>query len=289
MIWIILLIAVLSVVTIIFLSLYIVEKTKKDTRFGSKIVDFEYGNDQRYKTKKGSGGLRKINNFILVYFIWVPSKGSYTNLISSQLNQVATQKFENIYVEISCEIEKRSLFIGKMVENILPQAKIKHHKENRLEYYGIRRVWELSHTHKNSIIGYMHNKGMSHGDKLLDSNRVLFDKTFENIPNTIDLFNSRQDVSKVCLFPSLDSFGWFNFWIARPEYISILPEPKEDGAKDNYWHWEFWLGTVDFPSYYLTIENGVDDIYSLIHESTGVTVSATTAVNGLFKLETMFC
>lgn len=203
----------------------------------------------------------------IVYFVYVyQQRVHWLDLVRQQLDEFncngLSQRARKIYISISIdrasETSKEAAALVNMTLNaardIQPKAVFDVTLENRFEYPGIRKVWDIAQhaeseaeAHK-TIILYMHSKGMFniylanfHAARV-PLEIKLFHSTFDRWHEVLEMYHKYPQLSKVGCFPSVDGNIWFNMFYVRASYVRRLVPPTI--AKDRYYY-EHWLKFID--------------------------------------------
>jgi hypothetical protein len=127
---------------------------------------------------------------------------------------------------------------------------IEFRAENKFEYWGIARVWQLAQDRPQyNYFSYFHTKGMSYPEAgRVKIEQALTYYTFKDWRFFIKLFEQQASMNKIGLFPALKvnkkgkvrgGWIWYNFWWARADYLRAL-EPPQFAPKHRYYY-EEWL------------------------------------------------
>jgi hypothetical protein len=189
--------------------------------------------------------MKRIN---IVYFIWINPKKNYINIISGQLNDLKNSGIldeSTLYIEICCEYENLCKDINDMINNIIKDydTKITFYSENRYEYYGIKKLYDLALEEPDKYYLYFHSKGMFNYDNI--NERHLYEKsvtkgTICQYKKVLNIFDNNMNVSKIGLFPSdTENFVWLNYFWSRGSYFNTCESPI---ITNNRFYYETWSG-----------------------------------------------
>jgi len=189
----------------------------------------------------------------IVYFCWINKNKNYKNIITGQLNDMVNYGILNvskIYIEVCCEdvhlVDSITHFINEVVKDY--EYEINFHVENKYEYYGIKKLYDLAVLEPHKYFIYLHSKGMFNYDNF--DERHIYEKTlttglFHNYMQTIQIFDNHSEVMKATLFPSNQhgqNFCWLNFYWARGTYLITCENPI---ITDDRYYYERWSESGD--------------------------------------------
>jgi hypothetical protein len=190
---------------------------------------------------------------IIVYFVWINAEKNWQTIVRGQLEDMHLSgifKEARIHIVISCEninlIDPARKYISNalMVFEVL-DYEIDFYNSNLFEYYGIKKLHDLSLKWPESIFLYIHAKGMSNDYKNIDSRHpyeiFLTKATVKEFKKIIELFNLDAEITVCGLFPSnlyKKKFIWFNFFWARGTYLVTCETPK---ISSNRFYFETWI------------------------------------------------
>ena len=220
----------------------------------------------------------KIN---IVYYIFINPDRDWKIIVNGQINDLKISKlnFEKLYVHICCEQrslnnerslnDERSLNevsliedCKKLINKVTLNVVYSESYLNQYEYPGLKLLYDLCQTEKDSIFLYMHSKGMVFNNPKNEKNefqRNEFEKT--TLRGTLYyherakyVFENIKFINKVGLWPSEKGFIWVNFFYIRSGYLKVPPIITNDR-----WWYEEYIGNIG------NIGNGnYLDCYSLI-------------------------
>jgi len=192
--------------------------------------------------------MSKIN---IIYFIWINPKKNYEVIISGQLKDMVKSKILNdskLYIEISCQYEIMNQKITHFITEIIKgyNYEIKFHEDNKYEYFGIKKLYDLAKSEPNKYYLYLHSKGMFNYDNI--NERHIYEKTLTRgsivyHKKVLEIFTNNKNISKIALFPSNlhnQNFIWLNFFWSKGTYLNTCEDPK---ITDDRYYYERWSGT----------------------------------------------
>lgn len=188
-------------------------------------------------------------NIKIVYFAYlIPEK--WEDIVIEQLdalsNIVSLYETATIYMSViddtegQSELEKLKLLISEKYNKI---QLINTFSENVYEYPGIKTVYEISTQSDNEYILYFHSKGIMSNQH--DFRNLLFQYTIQNYQSIIEEMEKDLEIDTASIIPSVNGFGYYNFWWARSSYIHKYcskPEITDLYLKYGRFTWEMWLG-----------------------------------------------
>lgn len=209
----------------------------------------------------------------IIYFIWINQNRPYKEIIEGQLDDIIesdilSEGFLNIVISLDINIQSEiTQIIDKKLININNKYAIDFHHDNKYEYYGIKKLYDLSKINPNNIYFYMHSKGMytsygcsgrTHHEKRLTRGHLNKYKIVKK------QFIENDDVVSAGMFPGDLFYGnknfiWFNFFYAKGSYLLNCEEPKT--SNDNRFYYEFWLGSNNLEN------NSNIKIYNIIYDN----------------------
>ena len=192
--------------------------------------------------------MKRIN---IVYFIWINPNKNYEAIISGQLNDMKNSGLLNkskLYIEICCEYENITENIKGFIDKIVGEYKyeINFHSENKYEYYGIKKLYDLAILEPDRYYLYLHSKGMFNYDNIHE--RHIYEKTLTKgtvyqCRKVIQIFKNNANISRIGLFPSSlndENFIWLNFFWSRGYYLNTCENPI---VTSDRFYYERWSGT----------------------------------------------
>ena len=188
---------------------------------------------------------------IIVYFCWINPKKNFKEIISGQLNDMkecGILEKSKLYIEICCEYENIINDIKTFIDLIIKDYiyEINFYFENNYEYYGIKKLYDLSKKDPDKYYLYLHSKGMFNYNNI--DKRHIYEKTATKgtvyqYEKVLEIFKNNSNVSKIGLFPSSlhnQNFIWLNFFWSRGYYLQTCQDPIV--TNDRYYY-ERWSGT----------------------------------------------
>lgn len=178
---------------------------------------------------------------IIVYFIYIDKDSNWQKIISGQLRDLQRYgllKFAELYIHITDTFHINTS--EEYVRKICPKANISKSTKNEFEYPAIKLVSNLSLKYPNSIIGYLHTKGMSKKTpERIPVEKFITEITFKNWKQYLTIFDN-ENINKVGYLPSENGkYIWINFWFAKATYINTLEQPT---LTQDRFYYEAWLG-----------------------------------------------
>lgn len=207
----------------------------------------------------------KGTDVIIVYNGYIyPKRANWLALLSQQLDELncngLAKRAKQIYISLTIdhtgEFNRTSAHLARIavatLQKIHPKASFDLTLENRYEYPAIRNVWDIAQAlapvrAQNTIIIYMHSKGMSHkasdfrGTRM-PLERMLFHATFDSWDHVLHMFHKHPSLNKVGAAPSPTGFVWYNMYYARASYVQSLVNPT---ISSNRYYYEAWLSYLD--------------------------------------------
>ena len=120
---------------------------------------------------------------------------------------------------------------------------------NLFEYYGIKKLYDLSQTEPNKIYLYFHSKGMFNyrgiGDERTKEEIILTKTIINPWSSVLNIFKNNLNINIMGMFPSTGGWIWFNFFWIRGSYIkNKCDDPK---ITDNRYYYESWIADINNP------------------------------------------
>jgi hypothetical protein len=150
--------------------------------------------------------------------------------------------------------------IRKIIDPHLVNLRFTYTEENLYEYPGINALYEESVAHPEKIYLYFHSKGMWFwGDEPVRyyGEKILFDAVVKSWNDTIEVFNTRPEINKVCFGCSETGFAWYNFYWVRGNYVAELDKPIV--SEDRYYY-EHYIGEA-------RKNMGHEDCYNIVYNN----------------------
>lgn len=184
--------------------------------------------------------MRKIG---IIYYVYLNPNRRWHELVSAQLEQLMRCGLlaeANLYVHVTGPAELTPL-CSQIIKHLVPESKVQTSSENRFEYPGLLRLWELAQEDPSHIFLYFHSKGMSSdANRRVFAERALFQEVIEPWRKVMKIFETRPDINKVGFGAGNGGLFWFNFWWVRATYIAECVKPD---ICPNRWYYEGWLGS----------------------------------------------
>lgn len=189
---------------------------------------------------------KKFDNINIVYFINTLINKNYYYLMKSQLEELKETKLLDIstlYIEATVINDN----IKKEILDIIPNAIITLHIKDWTEYYGIYKIWQLSHENPDSINLYFHSKGISRIQNITENNcrtsleQYIFKNVINNWKDNILILRYFESINKLGICNDKLGIIWYNYWWVRGSYVIQLEEPLKTM---NRYYYERWLSTV---------------------------------------------
>jgi len=194
----------------------------------------------------------KIN---IIYFIWINPNRNWRVIIDGQLFDMKISGiFESsrLYIVISCENNNIINEAIDLINNSLNDIdKNKYNiittNYNNYEYYGIKKLYDISLLEPDKLYIYLHSKGMlnwynNNLNKRSEDEENLTRNTIYLWRDIIDVFEKNQNINKIGFIPSQDGWIWFNFFWTRGTYLITCENPI---ITDNRYYYESWLNSGD--------------------------------------------
>ena len=205
----------------------------------------------------------------IIYFACCNKNENYKNIINGQLDDIiyyGILKKAKLYVEFCCEDTKLIPDVIKFFQDKLSNYdyEIKFHTENRYEYYGIKKMYDLAILEPDKYFIYLQSKAIFNYNinQIYINERHNYEKTLTkgtlcDYENIIKIFNDNPNVMKAGLFPSnvhKQNFIWLNFYWIKGKYLVTCENPI---ISDNRYYYETWseTGNNDMTLVYNIYEN----------------------------------
>lgn len=223
-----------------------------------------------------------IMNINIVYFCWINPKKNFKEIISGQLNDIKQCGIlyeSKLYIEICCEHENIINDIKNFIEEIIKDYtyEINFYFENKYEYYGIKKLYDLALIEPDKYYLYLHSKGMFNYNNVNERHnyeKTITKGTLYQYKKAIEIFKNKSNISKIGLFPSSlhnQNFVWLNFFWARGSYLNTCQNPI---VTDDRFYYERWSGSGEKTSLIYNLHennykhyqlNEVGDILNLLN------------------------
>lgn len=206
-------------------------------------------------------------DLIIVYNgLIYPKRQHWLEMMSEQLDEFncngMADRAKKIYISLSIDLTSDwTKDSGNLINTtiasltkILPKVEVDITYENRFEYPGIHKMWDISQrmTKKeatNTILVYFHAKGMVNTHMSSEFHGVrtpfevnLFHKTFDPWPEVFGKFNKHPELNKVGCYTDVTGVVWYNVFYARASYVRSLVRPP---ILPNRFFYELWLRCID--------------------------------------------
>jgi len=202
-----------------------------------------------------------MKKIIIVYYIFINEKRNWKKIIKGQIQDVLIAGLINseFHIHICCSnnnlINECKDFVKKLINKTIYFTT---NNENQFEYPGFKLIYDLSQENPDTILLYLHTKGMvfHHSNERDMCEKTILRMTIDNWENTINIFEENKNINKIGVFPAApEGWVWFNFFWVRSDYVANEPEY----TPDNRFYYESYIGR-NAPK----INNGCSDCYSLI-------------------------
>ena len=193
----------------------------------------------------------------LVYYTYIggvepfpDGKYFWKDVILGQLKDIKNSgilEASKLYIIICSErqdlLDEAKTSIESFFNGVNVDYTIEFETVNTYEYPGIKKIYDISLEHPDSVCLYTHSKQLGHSNVLKNhrghTEMVCTQNTINHWKKILTLFEESEWIQKICLFPSPQGFSWFNFWWARTNYIAKCNKPSIES--DRYYY-ERWLG-----------------------------------------------
>lgn len=183
----------------------------------------------------------------LVYYVYIRPEVKYLDIIRGQLLDIKYSQIlaaSHLYLIISgprlCVNKTMDLFHQMFHTEIeSDHITIQETNENQYEYPGIMKIYELGQLYPDSLLIYMHTKGMSYDiqSERHSLNIVLTRHTLWHWSQTVEIFNHYPQIKKIGLFPGETGVMFFNFFWIRGSYVKTCPYPTVSTDRYDYERW----------------------------------------------------
>ena len=98
----------------------------------------------------------------IVYFIYINHDKNWQYIVESQLNDIIESNILSIATLNIVVVDEKEIIDKTYFDNIIKKNKynIEFHNKNHFEYWGIKKLYELSQKEPDKIYLYLHSKGM---------------------------------------------------------------------------------------------------------------------------------
>ena len=146
----------------------------------------------------------------------------------------------SLTVELTGGTTEQFKFARNLVKTRFPSAFFYESTENKYEYNGIHRVWDIGQKGcERDFVLYLHDKGVTHGSHLEPHILRLFDELVLDPFHILRTFRANPNAEVVAISIGPGAFPWENFYWARISFIRTLPEPV---VTTNRYYYEGWAG-----------------------------------------------
>ena len=183
---------------------------------------------------------------VIVYHIFCA--GNYQEVVKSQLDRIMSAGLFQWcdQMEVSC-VDPEGKYEGiDELFNGMGKVNLFKTTHNAYEYWGIKKVWDLSQKHDGKVL-YIHAKGVTNNYK----NRVTKEisewkvegvELWRNAMESHLIDNYTQCVSDLdeydtCGLTCVGNWYWGNFWWSNLSFVKENPEPTHADR----WYYENWL------------------------------------------------
>lgn len=190
-------------------------------------------------------GELRVPKLYVVYFVNTVYNSDYIHMARSQLEHLKRTGLPDhatIYIEATVVPGKGQQVTDDLLA-IIPSAKVSTHEEERYEYYGIYRVWQLAQDDPDSFILYFHSKGITHIRPITPTHcrfwqeLRLFSKVIERWQDNVNILSLFPSVDKLGQTASTEGWIWFNFFWCRGSYASQCEQPIITERRHYYESW----------------------------------------------------
>lgn len=189
-------------------------------------------------------------NINIIYNAWINKNRNWKIIIESQLKDIILTNIlekSKLYIILIADsdelINESKLFIEELLNIPSIIYNIDTYTENHYEYYGIKKLYDLSNSEPDKLYLYIHTKGMfNYYDKPDERNyheQILTRTTINPWLNVVEIFNRIPTIKLMGMFPSIQKWIWFNFFWVRGSYI--INNCEEPIISENRYYYESWL------------------------------------------------
>ena len=194
--------------------------------------------------------MKRIN---IIYFCWCNEKKNYKTIIFGQLDDIINSDIlliSKIYIEVCCPninlIQDVELLFKSKLQNF--EYELNFHTENKYEYYGIKKMYDLAILEPNKYFLYLHSKGMFNYNNI--NERHIYETTLtkgilQDYNKTIEILDKDSNIMKATIFPANHHktyFCWFNFYWSKGAYLITCDNPI---ITDDRFYYERWSESGD--------------------------------------------
>jgi hypothetical protein len=198
-------------------------------------------------------GSRRIKLSIVYFAHLAPER--WRQIVLAQMRQLAglgVLEVSDLHVVLSGE-QRHIDEATKELRGILGSSDYHIHSstENRYEYPGVLKMYELAVEHPDRIFLYFHSKGMVFHNNMtgrLPLEQRLFELVVGRWCEALDVFEHRPWVHKVCHSSAKSGHCWFNFFYVRGSFLA--QRCKRPVMTDDRFYYERYLGECDGSTYH---------------------------------------
>lgn len=188
----------------------------------------------------------------VVYFINTHvNPDTYHHLLISQLSDLVSiqglpPRIHHLWIEC-CGTDPHHVvqrYIDKAMgdKELRSRTTLTMHKENNHEYFGIHRVWSLSHRTASRYLLYFHTKGITRkkftkNDARDSMGTQLINTVIRPWKKVVTIFHDHPLIDKIGYSFSREGWIWYNFWWIRASYCRQLEEPAP--TENRYYYEEY--------------------------------------------------
>jgi len=193
----------------------------------------------------------------LVYFVNCYINPRYLYMVTSQLKELRQTGLlaglRATFYLVSSGTETDRVRVNHELKRIFGDSSAVQHEhttDNKFEYPGIRKVWELGRRDQQGYILYFHARGISHlklGRFRRNRQRQekrLFRRVVGEWRQNLTWLQHLTSAEKLGINCGGNGWIWYNFWWARASYIAHLERPE---VTDRRHYYEDWLGRYQPP------------------------------------------
>jgi len=203
----------------------------------------------------------------ILYYAYLNVEKDWRDMIKNQLYDMkksgimSVSMFHAVLLGTPDNIKEAKLLIETLLNRNVEITEIYN---NLYEFPAIIKIRELAIIYPEKIFIYFHSKGMVNNNDSRYRTQVeqrLTLNTFLDWESTLYIFEKYSNIQKAALFPSINGFGWYNFWWATGSYLaSCKPiEIPENLVDNDRFLCESWLGTNG--------SNTWEDCYSIVNKN----------------------
>jgi hypothetical protein len=237
---------IIIILILLFLVLIAIKYTIKNN------FNNEYFTDNYHYIECECSKQKKIK---IVYFAYL-KPNCWKNIVFSQMEHL-------LKTDILSKAELHVVLSGATKDIYDAETKIKlifkqfislihftYSYENTFEYPGIKLLYDEAIKYPEKIFLYFHSKGMvyhSNNNERIPGEIVLFKSIIENWKEIIHIFDTQDNINKVCYGCAKNGVCWFNFFWVRGTCLNTCTIPLID--KKNRYYYEGYMSTCGLKSY----------------------------------------